>query len=69
MPQHEFVVPNISCHHCTRTIERELGEVAGVTQVSADAGTKKVVVGWTEPASWEEIRAVLTEIGYPPSGG
>ncbi len=66
MPKREFVVPNISCHHCTRTIQRELGELAGVEQVSADAATRKVVVEWAEPSSWEEIRSLLVEIGYPP---
>ncbi|MCG6961835.1 MAG: heavy-metal-associated domain-containing protein [Acidobacteria bacterium] len=67
MSERSFVVPNISCHHCTRTIERELGELAGVTHVSADAGTKNVIVSWDDTTSWEEIRAVLVEIGYPPS--
>lgn len=35
-----FVVPNISCGHCTRTIENELGDVAGVTAVKADEASK-----------------------------
>jgi copper chaperone len=66
MPKREFVVPNISCHHCTTTIQRELGELAGVERVSADAATRLVVVEWAEPSSWEEIRSLLVEIGYPP---
>ena len=30
-----YSVPNISCHHCVNTIERELKDVAGVTSVKA----------------------------------
>ncbi len=67
MPSKTFSVPNISCHHCVLTIERELGEVDGVTAVSAAADTKKVHVEWQDPASWEGISAVLVEIEYPPS--
>ena len=61
-----FVVPNISCDHCVRSIKNELAEVAGVSTVNADAATKAVTVEWAEPASWEQIKATLTEIEYPP---
>lgn len=60
-----FTVPNISCGHCTHTIETEVGEMAGVQQVNADVATKKVTVTWNDPASWEEIKALLKEINFP----
>lgn len=63
-----FVVPNISCGHCTRTIENELSDVAGVTTVKADEASKEVTVAWEAPATWEEIEALLVEINYPPAG-
>ena len=60
-------VPNISCGHCVKTIERELGELKGVSSTKADLDTKVVTVEWSEPpASWEAIRSLLTEINYPP---
>lgn len=60
-------VPNISCGHCVKTIEREVGEIEGVVAVKADESTKKVSVEWREPeASWGAIDAVLREIDYPP---
>ena len=34
-------VPNISCHHCVMTIERELKELEGVVSVNANAETKE----------------------------
>lgn len=62
-----FKVPNISCGHCVMTIEREVGELAGVTAVKADQATKMVTVKWNEPpANWDAIRGLLTEINYPP---
>ena len=61
------VVPNISCGHCTHTIESELAEVAGVQSVQADQESKKVTVSFDAPATWEKIVATLEEIDYPPA--
>ena len=61
-----FVVPNISCGHCTHTIETELGDLAGVTSVKAEIESKKVTVSWQDPASWGQINDLLQEINYPP---
>jgi copper chaperone CopZ len=62
-----FVVPNISCGHCTHTIESELSEVAGVQSVKADQESKKVTVNFDAPATWDKIVATLEEINYPPA--
>jgi copper chaperone CopZ len=67
MTSKTFVVPSISCMHCTRTIENELGELAGVSSVKADQATKQVTVTWDAPASWETIKAQLQEINYAPA--
>ena len=61
-----FVVPNISCGHCTHTIEMELGELAGVQQVKADEASKEVTVAYEDPANWQAIKDLLVEIDYPP---
>lgn len=69
MPQKIVTAPDISCGHCVRTIEREVGEIDGVTSVQADETSKRVVVTWQEPTTdWPEIQALLEEIGYPPAG-
>ncbi len=60
-----FKAPAISCGHCTHTIETELAELGGVTQVKADQETKEVRVSWQAPATWDEIKALMAEIGYP----
>lgn len=68
MTSKTFTVPNISCGHCTHTIETEVGELAGVTNVKADQASKQVTVTWEDPAAWEQIQATLQEINYPPEG-
>ena len=67
MASKTFTVPNISCNHCVMTIKRELGELVGVSSVTADAETKNVTVEWESPANWEAVKSLLTEINYPPA--
>jgi len=67
MQSKTFQVPNISCGHCVMTIKNEVGELAGVRQVDADKDTRIVTVQWDAPATWDQIRALLTEIDYPPA--
>ena len=67
MESKSFTVPNISCNHCVMTIQRELGEMEGITAVTANAETKVVSVEWNSPATWEGIRSLLTEINYAPA--
>ena len=67
MTSKTFTAPNISCGHCTRTIETEVGDLAGVTMIKAEADSKQVTVEWDAPANWDEIKDLLVEIGYPPT--
>lgn len=62
-----FTVPNITCNHCVHTVKTEVGDLAGVQSVAADAETKQVTVAWDEPASWEKIEDLLKEINYAPA--
>ena len=68
MQSKTFNVPNISCGHCTHTVEMELGDLAGVQSVTADLDSKQVSVQWGDPATWEQIEALLAEINYPAEG-
>jgi len=61
-------VPNISCGHCVHTVQTEVSELAGIVAVKADEATKKVDISWEEPQTWQEIAALLEEIGYPAEG-
>ena len=62
-----LTVPNISCGHCTHTIEMELSDIAGVQSVQASQESKEVVVKWDAPATLDEIKATLVEINYAPA--
>ena len=62
-------VPNISCGHCVKTIEREVGELDGVASVAADQGSRNVKISWDPDATdWVVIEDLMKEINYPPGG-
>jgi copper chaperone len=60
-----YSVPAINCMHCVHTIQTEVAGLKGVQSVKADAGTKKVDIVFDNPASEEQIKALLAEINYP----
>lgn len=66
MESKTFKVPNIGCDGCVRTITTELSAQPGVKSVKGVVATKLVTVEWDNPASWDSITAVLTELDYPP---
>jgi copper chaperone len=51
--------------HCVHTIQTEVGDLAGVKSVKADAKNKQVEIVFETPASEEKIKALLAEINYP----
>ena len=67
MSSKTVTVPNISCNHCTNTIETEVSELTGVSSVKADVDSKEVVVEWTDPANWDQIQSLMEEINFPPA--
>lgn len=67
MERKVFTVNEISCGHCTGAIEDEISEITGVTLVEADIDSKRVMVEFDIPASWDQIKSKLIEIEYPPS--
>ena len=58
-------IPNITCGHCVMTIQRELGEIDGVSKVEGDPTAKELTVEWDAPATLETINSTLKEINYP----
>lgn len=62
-------VPAISCGHCVMTIEREVGELAGVSAVKAEKETRQVTITWDpDTTDWAVIESTMTEINFPPAG-
>jgi copper chaperone len=67
MESKTFTVPNIGCEGCVRAVEGEVSEISGVQAVSGELESKQVTVQWEAPASWDQIKAALTGIEYPPA--
>jgi copper chaperone CopZ len=67
MQSRTVTVENISCGHCTHTIEMELGDLVGVQRVKADMDSRQVIVEWDDPATWEKIESLMVEINYAPN--
>lgn len=63
-----YTIPNISCAHCVATIEREVGGVAGVQNVTGNVDSKEVTVVYDEEAALVRLEKLLEEIGYPATG-
>ncbi len=67
MESKTFVVPNIGCDGCVRSIKNAVSDLEGVTFVSGDKDTKQITLKWEAPANWNQIVATLEEIEYPPA--
>lgn len=60
-----YSIPNISCNHCTHTVEMEVSEIEGVLSVITDLESKKATIKFRSPATEEKIKSLLAEINYP----
>ncbi len=60
-----YSVPSISCGHCVKTIQMEVGEMEGVQSVTANAETKMVDITFDTPANEDTIKNLMTEINFP----
>ena len=49
------------------SIQRELSEIEGVSNVKGDPDTKKVTVEYDAPATLEKVKSALEDINYPPA--
>ena len=50
--------------HCVAAVQREVGAIAGVTDVAVDLPTGDVVVTGTRPIDDSEMTAAIDEAGY-----
>ena len=60
---------DISCNHCAMTIQRELGAVAGISNVQVDVPAKAIEFEYSDDQALARAKATLNEIGYPIRGG
>lgn len=57
--------PAISCSHCVHTIQNEVCELPGVSEVTANEQSKLVTITFDQPATESTIKDLMAEIGYP----
>jgi copper chaperone CopZ len=58
-------IPNISCHHCTKTVVQETKDLPGVINVEASVEAKTATFTVEDEAALGTVRETLVEIGYP----
>ena len=64
MTMPEYAVTGMTCGHCEASVREEIGEIAGVSSVEADAKTGRVVVTSDAPLDDAAVFAAVDEAGY-----
>jgi copper chaperone len=59
-----LVIPKLACGACVETVTQAVQALDQAAQVQGDPATKAVVITSTAPEA--QIRAALTQAGYPP---
>jgi copper ion binding protein len=59
-----YRVVGMTCGHCVAAVQREVGAIAGVTDVAVDLPTGDVVVTSTHPIDHDAMTAAIDEAGY-----
>ena len=60
----QLSVPDMTCGHCKASVEKALGEIAGVQAVSVDLPNKTVAVQADDQVSVDALVQALDEVGF-----
>jgi copper ion binding protein len=63
-----YSVTGMTCDHCVRAVEAEIGKIAGVSSVTADLGAGRVTLCSDAPVDPDVVRAAVEEAGYEVGG-
>jgi copper chaperone CopZ len=63
--QAEFRSPEIECDGCARSIKMAIGRMTGVATVTVNVPAKTIAIGYSDPATEEQLVATLDNIGFP----
>jgi copper chaperone len=64
MTEATYSVNGMTCDHCVRAVQSEVGKVPGVASVSVDLGSGSVTVVSEEPVDAAAVKAAIEEAGY-----
>jgi copper ion binding protein len=59
-----YSVTGMTCDHCVRAVETEVGKIAGVASVAVDLAAGRVTLRSDEPVDPAAVRAAVEEAGY-----
>ena len=60
----EFKVPEISCSHCSNTIEQTLVVLEGVNKIEVEVSNKNVSIEYSKDLDMDRVRSLLLDEGY-----
>ncbi|HEX8105697.1 MAG TPA: cation transporter [Solirubrobacteraceae bacterium] len=63
MDRREYTVEGMTCAHCVRSVQEEVGEVRGVESVAVDLDSGRMVVAGAGVDDGA-VRAAVAEAGY-----
>lgn len=64
MTTNTYTVTGMTCGHCVGSVQTEVSQIPGVTEVQVDLPTGQVKVTSEAPIAIEIIRASIDEAGY-----
>lgn len=59
-----YDVVGMTCDHCVRSVQGEVGQIAGVSDVDVDLATGAVTVTSEAALDDADVRAAVEEAGY-----
>ena len=68
MTEATYSVTGMTCDHCVRAVEAEIGKIAGVASVTADLGAGQVTLRSDAPVDPAAVLAAVEEAGYEVGG-
>ena len=64
MTEATYSVTGMTCDHCVRAVQTEVGKVPGVASVAVDLGAGRVTVSSEQPLDQAAVRAAIEEAGF-----
>lgn len=64
MATNEYQVTGMTCGHCEMSIREEVGQIAGVHDISVSAQTGRLAVTGSDTVDDAQVLAAVEEAGY-----
>lgn len=68
MTEATYSVSGMTCDHCVKAVESEVGRIAGVASVTVDLEGGRVTVRSDDPVDPDQVRAAVEEAGFEIAG-